>query len=245
MHYILALWLATLLRVVAENQFISPRNHSADGQGKYTADSRWPLGSSQLVAFQTNWKEYRIELWQQPLQSGAKKSSNLVYSQNVGQDLAQSFYWTVQTYELLLSDSPVFFFELQDSNSTAREVSAYFNITIATAPINPITTGSCTAPTVSTVSMAPTAPSASTISAISTIVTEASFPASGPPKRIIMTQGLSAGAAVGIGIGVSLGVILVAAMVGFVFLRRRRHQQQQQQPAELQGCEPPRMELPG
>ncbi|KAI1419817.1 hypothetical protein F5Y12DRAFT_792753 [Xylaria sp. FL1777] len=249
MRSFLVLWLVMVLRVAAENQFISPRNYSADGQGKYAANSPWPLGSSQLIAFQTNWEEYRIELWQQPLESGAQKSSNLVYNQNVGQDLPQSFYWTVQTYELLLSDSPVFFFELQDKNSTARQASAYFNITIAPVDLmNPQAFGSSTPPST------PTTPSASTASTVF-------LPASSPSEQIIMRQGLSAGAAAGIGIGVSLCVVLVASVVGFVFIRRRTHQQQW--PAELQGCEPvtyghdsfptklktqfdqPRMELPG
>ncbi|KAI0971203.1 hypothetical protein F4678DRAFT_461739 [Xylaria arbuscula] len=238
-----------LLQVAAENQFISPRNHSTDGPGKYSANPRWALGSSQLIAFQTNWKTYRIELWQQPLSSTAKNSSNLVYTQNGGQDMAQSFYWTVQTYELLLSDSPVFFLELHDNNSTARQVSAYFNITVTTAPPPPIsskTSGSFTALASSTAS------SASTHSMISTVTSlpasnPASCPASCPDssssERIIMTQGLSAGAAAGIGIGVTLGVIIVACIAGFLIIRRKRHHEEQPQPVELpacelQGCEP-------
>ncbi|KAI1312084.1 hypothetical protein F5Y03DRAFT_263812 [Xylaria venustula] len=239
MRYFLVLWLATLLQVAAENQFISPRNHSADGPGKYSANSRWALGSSQLIAFQTSWKTYRIELWQQPLGSAAKNSSNLVYSQNGGQDMAQSFYWTVQTYELLLSDSPVFFLELHDNNSTARQTSAYFNITVTTAPPPPVsskTSGSFTALGSSTTSSASTA---------STMSTETSFPASNPAscpnscpsERIYMNQGLSAGAAAGIGIGVSLSVILVACVAGFFMFKKKRHHEEHQEPIELPACE--------
>ncbi|KAI0428046.1 hypothetical protein F5Y09DRAFT_11034 [Xylaria sp. FL1042] len=217
MRCFLILWLATLLRVVAENQFISPRNHSANGPGTYTANARWSLGSSQLVAFQTDWKEYRIELWQQSLTSGAEKSANLIYNQNERQDLPQSFYWTVQTYEFLLSDSPVFFFELQDNNNpTARQISPFFNITIVHDPA----TGSSTALTT---------PS---ISTTSTISTETSYPASSPSEHVIITQGLSAGAMAAIGVCVSLVVVIIASIAaGFVFLRRRR--QGQQQPVEL------------
>ncbi|KAI0802369.1 hypothetical protein GGR55DRAFT_700990 [Xylaria sp. FL0064] len=227
MRYFLVLWLAMLLRVVAQNSFISPRN-SAKGPGKYTTSARWPLGSSQLVAFHTSWQEYRVELWQQSLNAGAKES----------------------TYEFLLSESPVFFFALQDNNNaTARQTSPFFNITIATVPAsppspeNPVNPESSVSSVSSETPESSTAPTVNSLSTTSTISTETSYPASSPSGRIITTQGLSAGAAAGIGIGVSLGVVLVAFIVGFVFLRRRHQsQQQQQQPAELptrelHGCE--------
>ncbi|KAI1275068.1 hypothetical protein F5Y07DRAFT_186481 [Xylaria sp. FL0933] len=234
MRYFLVLWLATLLRVVAENPFISPRN-SAKGPGKYTTNARWPLGSSQLVAFHISWKEYRIELWQQSLNSGAKESVNLIYGQNGGQDLPQSFFWTVQTYEFLLAESPVFFFTLQDNNNaTARENSPFFNITIATVPPNPPNPVSSLRPETAESS---TAPTTSSISTTSTISTATSYTASSPAGHALPTQGLSAGAAAGIGIGVSLSVVFLVSILGVLFLRRRHQSQQQQQPAELPSCE--------
>ncbi|TGJ83552.1 hypothetical protein E0Z10_g5207 [Xylaria hypoxylon] len=233
MRYLLILLLAALVRVEADNQFISPRNHTAEAPG-YAANTHWPLGSSQLIAFQTNWVDYSIELWQQQLNPGPKKSSNLVYVKSRDKDLPQSFYWTIQTYELLLSDSRVFFFRLQDNNSSAGQASPFFNITIATAA--PSSAARKTA-MISTTTAAPTAPTASTISTILTISPEASFPTSSPPEPAITSQGISAVGAAGVGVGVTFGAILVAVIVGFACSRRRNRQKQQQQPVELQGHE--------
>ncbi|KAI0527944.1 hypothetical protein F5B22DRAFT_640920 [Xylaria bambusicola] len=250
------------LRVVAESHFVSPRTGPPNGHGPYGSNARWQLGSSQLVAFQTNWTAYKIELWQQPLQSTAIKAANIVYNQNVGQDLPQSFYWTVQTYNLLLADSALFFFSLQDSNSPARKPSPFFNITIATAPVSSKTTTS--SETTQSFSNQPT----SSTSSVSTVSTQASLPASSPSEHMDMTQGVSgvsAGTAAGIGVGVASGIVLVAILIWVALRRRRRdqQQQQQQQPAEIEGRElvtrkrgslekrpiteydQPRLELPG
>ncbi|KAK5627963.1 hypothetical protein RRF57_003678 [Xylaria bambusicola] len=255
MYNLLVLWLAASHRVVAESLFVSPRTGPPNGHGTYGSNARWQLGSSQLVAFQTNWTAYKIELWQQPPESTARKAAGVVYNQNTGEDLPQSFYWTVQTYNLLLSDSPLFFFSLQDSNSPARQPSPFFNITIATAPMSSKTTAS-----------SKTAQSSSTqtthsVSSISVVSTQTSLPATSLSEHVVTIQGVSEGAAAGIGVGVALGVVLVAVLIWFAFYRRKRDHQPQL--AEIEGRElvtrkrgslekrpiteydQPRLELPG
>jgi hypothetical protein len=67
--------------IVEAQQFISPKYQPTKIPGPYGGDSLWPLGSSQLVAFQTSWDEYRIELWQQGVEGSITRlSSNIVYS---------------------------------------------------------------------------------------------------------------------------------------------------------------------
>ncbi|KAI1186446.1 hypothetical protein F5B17DRAFT_403690 [Nemania serpens] len=223
MRYFLVLLFATLPQLRAQNHFISPTYNSVDQTGRYAGNPQWPLGSSQLVAFQATWDDYRIELWQQKLQGGAASlSSSLVY-ENRGEDLPQSFRWTVQTYELQLSDSPIFLFWLHDNNSSAQQTSAYFNITIE---------ASSATPTASSTDGRSSVTSASTVS--TTPSTSATLTATQPPGPsssgvIATTKGLSTGAAAGIGVGVALGLLLVASIVGFACFRKRKQRQEQQQ----------------
>lgn len=63
-----------------DNGFISPKYQSSSNPGRFAQVSLWELGSSQLIAFQSTWDEYIIELWQQSLDAGkATLSSTLVY----------------------------------------------------------------------------------------------------------------------------------------------------------------------
>ncbi|KAI1364756.1 hypothetical protein F5Y08DRAFT_353322 [Xylaria arbuscula] len=242
MGFILVLWLATLFRVMAASHFVSPRSYPPNGHGKYGANARWQLGSSQLVGFQTNWTAYSVQLWQQLPGVSAKKATDLVYNQIEGEDMPQSFYWTVQTYDLLLSDSPVFFFSLQDRNSPVRQPSPFFNISIGNTPVHSTITGGSTTLTTSSTSI------------------ETALPASSSSQNVVMNQGISAGVAAGIGIGVASGVLLLAVTVWLIFWRRNRDEQQ---PVEIDGNElvltrrnsvekkrvididQPRLELPG
>lgn len=250
MRYFPFLLFATLPQTWAQNHFLSPTYNSAGQTGRYAGNAQWPLGSSQLVAFQTTWDDYRIELWQQKVQGGgARLSSNLVYSrcniisemesrwckvtdrvfiENRGEDLSQNFRWTVQTYELQLSDSPVFFFWLHDNKSSAQQTSAYFNITIETSSATP--TASSTTSHSSTTSVSIT----STVPSTSATLTGIPVPGSSSLGGIVTTKGLSTGAAVGIGVAVALGVIIVAIIAGFACFRRRRQRQQQMQQQQQQ-----------
>ncbi|KAI1167408.1 hypothetical protein F5B18DRAFT_439259 [Nemania serpens] len=228
MRYFPFLLFATLPQTWAQNHFLSPTYNSAGQTGRYAGNAQWPLGSSQLVAFQTTWDDYRIELWQQKVQGGgARLSSNLVYK-NRGEDLSQNFRWTVQTYELQLSDSPVFFFWLHDNKSSAQQTSAYFNITIETSSATP--TASSTTSHSSTTSVSIT----STVPSTSATLTGIPVPGSSSLGGIVTTKGLSTGAAVGIGVAVALGVIIVAIIAGFACFRRRRQRQQQMQQQQQQ-----------
>ncbi|GAW11048.1 hypothetical protein ANO14919_003870 [Xylariales sp. No.14919] len=236
MRFLLALLLSTLLAVEADNQFISPKFLStAEAPGRWGHNPQWELGSSELVAFQTSWGEYRIELWQQKLGANAAKlSSSLVYNQpNDGKILAQSFYWTVQTYELLLSDSPIFFFWLRDNkNSSAARTSAYFNITIRDDSISSSNPTTSIAPTRST-SLSTSA--VSEASAASAASTETSSSISSPSEHMITNNELSTGAKAGIGVGVGTGVLLVAITASFAcFWRRKKYLQEQYQQHPIQ-----------
>ncbi|KAI1202481.1 hypothetical protein F5X97DRAFT_319167 [Nemania serpens] len=208
-------------QIRAQNHFLSPTYNSTDQAGRYAGNPQWPLGSSQLVVFQTTWDDYRIEFWQQKLQGGgARLSSNLVYK-NRGENLPQSFRWTVQTYELQLSDSPIFFFWLHDNKSSAQQTSAYFNITIETSSADPTAS-----PTDSRSSITST-PTASLIPSTSASLTGVPSPGSSSSRGIATIKGLSTGAAAGIGVAVALGVIILAVVAGFVCFRRRRQRQKQ------------------
>ncbi|KAH9904389.1 hypothetical protein F4778DRAFT_732302 [Xylariomycetidae sp. FL2044] len=107
---------------------LAPDYADVKGATRWTTNRVWKLGSSELVALNTNLTQYRIELWQQSLQvSTAQQAASLVSNRTAGD--APSFYWTVQTYDLQLSKSPVFFFWLRDYLSNGNVTSAYFNIT--------------------------------------------------------------------------------------------------------------------
>ncbi|KAI8632382.1 hypothetical protein F5Y19DRAFT_421022 [Xylariaceae sp. FL1651] len=91
------------------NGFLSPTFTATGGYGNYGHAEVFVLGASQLIAYETIWTEYRIELWQQALAGGSVTlAKSLVRNQTAGKHLAQSFIWTVQTYDLVLETSPVF-----------------------------------------------------------------------------------------------------------------------------------------
>ncbi|KAI1497591.1 hypothetical protein F5X99DRAFT_396307 [Biscogniauxia marginata] len=205
--------------VSAQNGFISPKYQLTTEPGRFAANSIWPLGSSQIVAFNSNWDEYRIELWQQSLASdSATLSTNLVYNQISGEDLPQSFYWTVQTYELQFSDSPVFFFWLRDNNSEDQQTSALFNITIdlASGTSNTVVVSTTIAPTSTTRNSTHGMTAASTVHATSKPSSETEESSGGD------SGGLSGGATAGIGVGVSMATISVIGLAGFLFYKWRK-----------------------
>ncbi|TRX96438.1 hypothetical protein FHL15_002710 [Xylaria flabelliformis] len=230
---ILALFFFSLPSLIQgkDASFISPTYQHSTGTGKYGGDSQWPLGSTQIVAFSTTWDEYRLEFWQQDLTGGAKKSLNFNYTQTAGQKTPQSFQWTVQTYELQLSSSPVFFFWLYNNdNSSLQQSSAYFNITIdSTSSASASSSGLTSLPT-SSVSTGSTATS-SVLSSASISSTPISSP-SGTPDT---SKGLSAGAAAGVGVGAALGGILLG-VAGLLYWKRNRSRRQRR--SELPDSQP-------
>ncbi|KAI0427218.1 hypothetical protein F5Y09DRAFT_316944 [Xylaria sp. FL1042] len=218
--------------------FISPTRQDTTEIGPYAADSRWPLGSTQAVAFSTPWTEYRVEFWQQELAGGsARQSSHLVYNQTAGEVLPQSFQWIVSTYEFDLSHSPVFFFWLFDYNSDSQQSSAYFNITTEDTSSTTISSSTTLAPSsTSTVSSITTA-STTTSNDISGVHTsEISMPTSS--ETADTSEGLSTGAKAGVGVGAALGGLLVFGIAGLLYLKRTRSRGQWQQHAELQASQP-------
>ncbi|KAI0970118.1 hypothetical protein F4678DRAFT_480799 [Xylaria arbuscula] len=206
--------------------FISPVYQDTTQTGQYAADNRWPLGSTQVVAFSTPWEEYRVELWQQSLAGGsARRSSQFSYIQTAGQQIPQSFQWTVQTYELQLSNSP---------SSDTQQTSAYFNITIEEN--SPSSTSSST-----TLASLPTSTRSGVLTAspptTTTINSSASTPST-PTPTFTGTEdastGISTGAKAGIGVGASLGGLLVLGIAGLLYLKKKRLREERQQPSELQ-----------
>ncbi|KAI0420363.1 hypothetical protein F5X98DRAFT_25613 [Xylaria grammica] len=217
---------------------LASSQHSED-TGTYGGDSRWPLGSTQIVAFSTPWDEYRVEFWQQGLAGGAALSSQFSYTQTAGLALPQSFQWTVQTYELQLSRSPIFFFWLRISlNSSMQQSSAYFNIT------TDATSSASTSP-LGARSLLPTSELSSALTGSATTTSSVLPSASITGTHISTTSGtpdvskeLAPGAAAGIGVGATLGVASVAGIIGFVYLRRKRRRTEQQRRPELPGSQP-------
>ncbi|KAI0147218.1 hypothetical protein GGR57DRAFT_263567 [Xylariaceae sp. FL1272] len=233
----------------AANHFISPKYQSSSKGGKYGSDDVWSLGSSQLVGFVSTFDAYKIELWQQQFAGSAALADTLVYTQKKGEDKPQSFYWTVQTYELQLSDSPVFFFWLKDLNSSAQQTSAYFNITVdngsdpSSSATSKTAITSSTALTTSTIrtlssSISTTTPQSPTVSTTDSAPNPSITSASDSTNTTTSSKGLSPSAAAGIAVGVSLGAISLLGLAAFaIWKRRRQRKQQTQQQAELQGSD--------
>ncbi|KAI0521372.1 hypothetical protein F5B22DRAFT_596645 [Xylaria bambusicola] len=223
MHLFALLFLPlSFVTQVMGTKFVSPIFQDTAKVGPYARNGHWPLGSTQVVAFATPWKEYRLELWQQSLAGGsARRSSQFTYKQKAnGTILPQSFQWTVQTYELQLSSSPIFFFWLFHGTSDAQQSSAYFNITVNASPDSE---------TVSRVTPTTSTETSNVVSSISTIVAPTSIPLSSDN----VSNGLSTGAKAGIGVGASLGGILVLIVAGVVFMKRKSLHKERQQVAEL------------
>ncbi|KAI1873786.1 uncharacterized protein JN550_003055 [Neoarthrinium moseri] len=232
-----AILFTSISKVVAQNGFISPAYRQGQPPGPYADNALWDLGSSQLVAFNTSFAEYTIELWQQNLvKSSAELADQTIYKrewlslpvyvtpqvlicgipETSGERLAQSFPWTVQTYQLRLDNSRVFFFWLRDSNSDNRVTSSYFNITIPSASSTSSTTASTSTGTVSSASPSPPVFS----------------PTAEPPSSGTTQAGLSSGAAAGIGVGASLAGVAIIASILFLLFRRRNKTRQSAQAFE-------------
>ncbi|KAK8118964.1 uncharacterized protein PG998_003590 [Apiospora kogelbergensis] len=101
----------------------------------------WKVGEPRIVAFDAPWTEYGVELWQSVGADHANRTSHkVVYQQLLGQNLPRNFNWTVDSYDLKLSDSNMFFFWLRDPSDAARSVtSPYFNMTTDASAATPNT----------------------------------------------------------------------------------------------------------
>ncbi|KAJ2986560.1 hypothetical protein NUW58_g4967 [Xylaria curta] len=227
--------------------FVSPEYQRSDSTASpYEGNSRWPLGSTQVVAFSTPWEEYRLEFWQQDPSSGGILSSEFNYTQTAGNQRPQSFQWTVQTYEFQLSRSPIFFFWLFNSaNSSLQQSSAYFNITI-----NGASSSSTKTTTTRTTSRRTTLPTSSVLTGPTTTYTVTFSASTTSTPTSDASSGLSTGAAAGIGVGASLGGIAVLGLAGLVYFKRRKSRTEPQR-SELPASkplgypiEPPKPEIP-
>lgn len=83
-------WLTLLLLFLFDvplatgSTFISPTYQGTTDTGRFSESSVWELGSSQLVAFQTDFDAYWIELWQQNLvQAKATLASTRIYTRKL------------------------------------------------------------------------------------------------------------------------------------------------------------------
>ncbi|KAI0455471.1 hypothetical protein F5B21DRAFT_503289 [Xylaria acuta] len=206
------LWLSSHVPVQAAQKpaFISPQWQDTTSKAPFAGNSRWPLGSSQIVAFSSPWESYRIEFWQGILSGGARKSKQL---------------------DLQLAQSPVFFFWLYDNNNSSnQQSSANFNITTDT------TSTSSTSATTSLSSTSGVSSSTTTITVTTT--TPGTLHSSSPPVPAAVSSGLSRGAVAGIGVGAALGGVLAVAAAVFLFLKRRQRGQSELQGSEPTGYPP-------
>ncbi|KAI0444995.1 hypothetical protein F4803DRAFT_210565 [Xylaria telfairii] len=212
---LLWLWFAARVQAAQKAAFVSPQWQDTTSKAPFAANGVWPLGSSQIIAFTAPWDSYRIEFWQGILSGGARKSHQLVYNQSEGQTLPQSFYWTVQTYDLQLSQSPVFFFWLYDNNNSSNQQSSpNFNITLDTTSLSSSSSSTALLPTTSSVSSGTTSAATQT--------TPGAISPSTPPQATDISTGLSRGAAAGIGVGAALGGAIIVAAAALLFWKRRQ-----------------------
>lgn len=80
---LLWLWFHARVQAAQTPAFISPQWQDTTSKAPFAANSLWPLGSSQIVAFTAPWDSYRIEFWQGILSGGARKSQQLVYNRKL------------------------------------------------------------------------------------------------------------------------------------------------------------------
>ncbi|KAK7927798.1 hypothetical protein PG985_004796 [Apiospora marii] len=185
----------------------------------------WRVGESRTVVFNTPWTEFSVELWQSV---GAEHVNQTVqkalYQRDAdlflvvelpGQDLPKCFNWTVESYDLKLSDSNMFFFWLRDPSDASRSVtSPYFNMT--TDPFASTTSKYLSYASLEVSPGTPTAPPARTTPTTTPIV-PVNPPAQGGDGRV------SLAVQVGIGVGISVGGIcsFVCAAILCVHLRKK------------------------
>ncbi|KAK8042645.1 hypothetical protein PG994_013128 [Apiospora phragmitis] len=185
----------------------------------------WRIGEPRMVVFDAPWTEYSVELWQS---AGAEHvnqtAQNVVYEhpsdadlsalELLGQKLPTTFNWTVEPYDLKLSDSNMFFFWLRVPSDTSRSAtSPYFNMTTNSSAATPNTFFSYASidkspgtPTVPPVRTTPTSPARSPTSS----------PAQGDGRKSLAIQ-------VAIAVGISVGGIcsFVCAAILCVHLRKK------------------------
>lgn len=153
--------------------------------------------------------------------------------EEAGQDLAQSFYWTVQTYDINLSVSPVFYLWMRDANSSAQQSSAFFNIT--TSESSSSTTSTTSSSTTSSTSTAESSSASTTLSTSSTanpttavtgtVTSGADSGTSDTSNKETNepSSSLSTGATVGIAVGASVVGLAGLVWAGiFCWTRRRK-----------------------
>jgi hypothetical protein len=150
--------------------------------------------------------------------------------------LPQKLDWTVETYNLDLSASPIFYLILynDESNDTSSadsyNTSAYFNITEAES-----------SPSTSTGTATLAAATASGSHPVPTVTITPTSLASGSNSDG-QKAGLSTGAKAGIGVGVGISALaaIICASALFFYMRRNKRQNTQAQPTEsVSPVEPP------
>ncbi|KAK1772470.1 ser-thr gpi-anchored family protein [Phialemonium atrogriseum] len=191
----------------------------------------WSLGEVQTIRYRTTFSNYTIALWQQSLQKGAASLGPIIFQTTTG-GISQ-FDWPVQTYDLDLNASNVFFLWLfqgaasnQGNQSSPGMSSAFFNLTADS------TTGSTTSSTTSPTTSSTTSPTAASpfTSAVTSRNSTANATAAGGDTSAtgIRTSedssGLSTGARAGIGVGVTIGGLAAIAcvVIWFRYLNKKQ-----------------------
>ncbi|KAK7983925.1 hypothetical protein PG989_011327 [Apiospora arundinis] len=247
MHLIsLLLLLATLCEPSHQDGFTRPTYHTALKPGKYAGVMVWKVGDVEQIKFNVPWPEYKIEWWQQSLVTeGARVAEKPVYQQAKGQDMPQSFDWTVDPGEFNINDSPVFFLWLKEISDMKDKklgslTSAFFNITDKAVETSSTTTQPFSTKTsTSSISDASTATSSSSKVSPPSSTTSASKPPGAAdaasdqsssnqqssdqkPSQQQSGGGLSTGAAAGIGVGVGIAALALVACAIMLFMNRRK-----------------------
>ncbi|KAK6852627.1 hypothetical protein PG995_011178 [Apiospora arundinis] len=176
----------------------------------------WRIGEPRIVIFDAPWTEYYVELWQSVGAEHANRTANkVVYQQLLGQNLPRNFNWTVDPYDLKMSDSNMFFFWLRDPSDAARSVtSPYFNMTTDASSATPNTYFSY-----GSIDESPLAPPMPPVRS-----TPTSSPPPASPTRSATAQGdgISLAAQVGIGVGISVAGICSFVCTAIVCMHLRK-----------------------
>ncbi|ORY03127.1 hypothetical protein BCR34DRAFT_573670 [Clohesyomyces aquaticus] len=173
----------------------------------YGANLVFPLGSKQVIQWQTTMKKYDMELWHQDDARGEAHMIETVYRTTDGTS-TQNFTWQVQSYNTNLTYSNVFFF-WASPDDPGNFTSHYFNIS-DTSPSSSSSVSLLTATSTST-------STATLASSSSSAKNSANTSKSSKADSDVLKIGLG----VGLGVGFTL-MLLAGVWIGLRIGKRRK-----------------------
>ncbi|OHE91949.1 hypothetical protein CORC01_12737 [Colletotrichum orchidophilum] len=219
----------------------------------------WRIGEQKIITYNTKFRNYTIALWQQSLVADAATIGDILFSIQDGSGPAKELTWTVETNNLDLDSSNVFFLWLfegdlshQGNFDFQQMSSAYFNITDE-LPIPKVTLTSIVDTTSMTQtselptstqlppseSSAETSTQQTTIDGGKTVSTGTPTASASQGSRAEPSGGLPVGAQAGIGVGV--GIIGITCVICAITWCRylRKHQKALHDLQEMALSQPP------